>query len=322
MTAADITKVRELCTRYSNWGRWGPDDERGTLNHVGADEIVRAAALVRSGKVISMALPYDENGPQTGHLRRFNPIHVMFRDGSDVIAGTSIRDFYGGEDKHFRGTDDLIIMPLQSGTQWDALSHVVFENRIYNGYGADQVSSWGARRNDVCTGASGMVGRGILLDLPRATGRDWLQDGEVVGEEDLEAAAGRQGLQARRGDFVLVRTGAMTRARQQGSWGDYAGGPAPGLGLSAVDWIARHEIAAVATDTWGMEVRPNETADVLQPLHIILIAHMGLWVGEIFDLDALADECAGDGRYEFLFCGPPLPFTGAVGSPLNPIAIK
>jgi len=318
----DITSVRELCEKYSNWGRWGPDDERGTLNHVGQAEIVAAAGLVRSGKVISLALPFDDQGPQTGHLRRFNPIHVMLRDGSDVIANTTIRDFYGGVDKHFRGTDDLIIMPLQSGTQWDALSHVVFEDRIYNGYGADQVSSWGAHRNDVCTGSSGMVGRGILLDLPRATGRDWLEHGESVGQRELDAAAAKARVEVRRGDFVLIRTGAIAQVHQQGRWGDYAGGPAPGLGLSAVEWIARHEVAAVATDTWGMEVRPNETADVLQPLHIILIAHMGLWVGEIFDLEAVAADCAGDGRYEFLFCGPPLPFTGAVGSPVNPLAIK
>jgi kynurenine formamidase len=114
----------------------------------------------------------------------------------------------------------------------------------------------------------------------------------------------------------------MAQVRARGERGDYAGGPAPGLGLASIDWIAEHEIAAVATDTWGMEVQPNETADVGMPLHIVLIVHLGLWVGEIWDLEALAEDCAGDGRYEFLFCGPPLPFTNAVGSPLNPMAVK
>ncbi len=107
-----------------------------------------------------------------------------------------------------------------------------------------------------------------------------------------------------------------------GDWGGYAGGAAAGLGLASIDWVAGREIAAVATDTWGMEVLPNETPDVFQPLHIVFIVHMGLWVGEIFDLEALADDCAEDGVYEFLFSGPPLPFTHAVGSPLNPMAIK
>jgi kynurenine formamidase len=119
-----------------------------------------------------------------------------------------------------------------------------------------------------------------------------------------------------------VRTGAIAQARARGSWGQYAGGPAPGLALSSVDWLAEREVAAVATDTWGMEVRPNETADVFQPLHIVCIVYMGLWIGEIFDLDPLAADCAADGVYEFMFCGPPLPFTRAVGSPLNPMAIK
>ncbi|MGA7271748.1 MAG: cyclase family protein, partial [Acidimicrobiia bacterium] len=106
------------------------------------------------------------------------------------------------------------------------------------------------------------------------------------------------------------------------SWGDYAGGPAPGMGLESVDWVGSRDIAALAADTWGLEVRPNETPDVFQPLHIVFIVHMGLWLGEIFDLDPLADDCSADGVYEFMFCGPPLPFTRAVGSPLNPMAIK
>ena len=105
-------------------------------------------------------------------------------------------------------------------------------------------------------------------------------------------------------------------------WGAYAGGPAPGLALDAAPWIHERDLAAVASDTWGLEVLPNETPDVFQPMHIILIVHMGLLVGEIFDLEALAEDCAADGRYEFLFAAPPLPITGGVGSPVNPLAIK
>ena len=125
-----------------------------------------------------------------------------------------------------------------------------------------------------------------------------------------------------RGDIVLIRTGQMAQCRAAGGWGAYAGGAAPGPRPRRAPWIFDRELAAVATDTWGLEVLPNETADVFQPLHIILIVHMGLLVGEIFDLEALADDCATDGRYEFLFTGAPLPITGGVGSPVNPLAIK
>jgi kynurenine formamidase len=322
MTEPNIDTVRDFIARHSNWGRWGDDDERGTLNHVTPDAIVRAAGLVRHGRSISLALPFDEHGPQTGGFNRFNPIHLMTRDGADVAAGTAVRDFYGGNDRYFRGTDDLVILSLQSGTQWDSLAHVVFENNIYNGYGADQVSSKGALRNGVTNAVDGMVGRGVLLDMPRSMAVPWLEPGTAIGADDLDRAADREGVRLRKGDFVLVRTGSMARVRAQGGWGDYAGGPAPGLGLTSIDWVADHELAAVATDTWGMEVLPNETPDVLLPLHIVFIVHLGLWVGEIWDMEALAEDCADDGRYEFLFCGPPLPFTHAVGSPTNPMAIK
>lgn len=320
MAPPNVDTVRELTKRYSNWGRWGDDDQVGTLNHVTAEDVVRAAQCVRSGKVISLALPFDGDGPQTGGFGRFNPIHLMFRDGGDIISGTIVDDFYGGRDRHIRGTDDMIIMPLQSGTQWDSLSHIVFENRMYNGYDASMISSKGATRNDIAQARNRITGRGVLLDVARSKGVEALEPGYAILAEDLEKCAQQQGVEVGRADFVLVRTGQLGQRR--GRWGDFAGGPAPGLGLDAVPWIAEKEIAGLATDTWGMEVLPNETPDVFQPLHVILIVGMGLYVGEIFDLDALAADCAEDGQYDFLFCAPPLPFTRAVGSPVNPIAIK
>ena len=120
---------------------------------------------------------------------------------------------------------------------------------------------------------------------------------------------------------MLVRTGHLTRARRDG-WGDYAGGPAPGLSFTTADWLHRTEIAAIATDTWGVEVRPNEFDDAFQPLHQVAIPHIGLFLGEMWDLDALAADCATDGVYEFWLTAAPLPITGAVGSPVNPIAVK
>ena len=317
-----IDTVREIAQRCSNWGRWGPDDQLGTLNHIRPDDVAHAATLVRDGRVFSLAIPLDENGPQTGGFGRFNPIHLMIRDGNAAVTGTVVRDFYGGRDRWIRGTDDILILPLQSGTQWDALGHIVFENRIYNGYDATDVGSRGAIRNDIAVARDRVVGRGVLLDMARHAGRPWLDPGEAIHAADLDACARRQGVEVGRGDIVLIRTGQVAQCRDAGAWGTYAGGPAPGLALDTAAWIHERQVAAVAGDTWGLEVQPNETPDVFQPLHIILIVHAGLLVGEIFDLEALADDCASDGRYEFLMSATPLPITGAVGSPVNPLAIK
>ena len=317
-----IDTVRELSERCSNWGRWGPDDELGTLNHIRPDDVVAAARLVRDGRVLSLAIPVGDSGPQTGGFGRFNPIHLMIRDGNGAITGSTVRDFYGGNDRWIRGADDILILPLQSGTQWDALGHIIFENKIYNGYSASEVGSKGAMRNDIAVARDRVVGRGVLLDIPRARGVPWLEPGQPVHVEDLEAAEQAQGVTVGRGDIALIRTGQMAQCRDAGGWGAYAGGSAPGLALDTAPWIHERELAAVAGDTWGLEVLPNQTADVFQPLHIILIVHMGLLMGEIFDLEALADDCAADGRYEFLFSAVPLPITGGVGSPVNPVAIK
>ena len=317
-----IDTVRQLSERCSNWGRWGPEDQLGTLNHIQAQDIVAASGLVKKGRIFSLSIPVDENGPQTGGFGRFNPIHLMIRDGNAAVTGGTVRDFYGGRDRWIRGTDDLLILPLQSGTQWDALGHIVFENRIYNGYDATMVGSKGAIRNDIANARDRVVGRGVLLDVARSHGRRWLEPGDQIHAQDLEDCAQSEGVEVGRGDIVLVRTGQMAQCRDAGGWGTYAAGSAPGLALDTAPWIFDRELAAVATDTWGMEVLPNQTPDVFQPLHIILIVHTGLLVGEIFDLEALADDCAADGTYDFLLTAAPLPITGGVGSPVNPLAVK
>jgi kynurenine formamidase len=150
-----------------------------------------------------------------------------------------------------------VIMAPQCGTQWDALGHVVFEDRIYNGSSADQVSSKGAMKNAVTQACGSMVGRGVLLDVARANGLEWLEPGYAIGAEDLDRAAAMAGVEVGPGDHVFVRTGAMTQVRDRDDWGDYAGGDAAGLGLGSVEWIAQHQVGAMATDTWGFEVRQN-----------------------------------------------------------------
>jgi kynurenine formamidase len=278
--------------------------------------VIEAAKLVKTGKVICCGLPYDEHGPQKGDFGRINPVHMMLADGGDVVIGA--QDHIA----RLRYADDAVYMPLQCGTQWDALSHIFYDGRMYNGYDVSLVNSQGTSKNGVEVFKDRLVGRGILLDIPRHRGVDWLEPGDGISDAELAECASRQGIEVRRGDIVLVRTGAMARVRAEGSWGDYAAGDAPGLALSSAHWLYENEIAAVATDTWGCEVRPNETEEIYQPLHVVLIVTMGMPIGEIFDFEALATECANDGSYEFMFVAPPLAFTGAVGGPLNPVAIK
>ena len=313
----DAETVRVWGEHYSNWGRWGPDDERGALNFITPGRILAACALPRSGKVISCALPFDQHGPQSGFAGRHNPIHTMIADGGDALAGA--QDFLPGG---FRYADDAVTMPLQCGTQWDALAHVFYDGLMYGGRDIKLVTSSGAKANSIDKIKDGIVGRGVLLDIPRYRGCDWLENGTPILPDELDACAEAHGIAIESGDIVLVRTGMMTRCLQERSWEGYCGGPAPGLSIHCARWLYEREVAAACTDTWGLEVLPNETPDCFQPLHMISLRNTGVLFGEIFHLDALADDCQEDGNYAFLFTAPPLPITGAVGSPINPLAIK
>ena len=309
--------VREMAKRFSNWGRWGKDDELGTVNFITPEKVRSASTLVRTGKIFGLAIAFDKDGPQTGFAGRVNPIHYMMQDGGDVASGA--QDWI----PTLRYTDDAVIMPLQCATQWDALAHIFFDGKMYNDRPPSLVDSSGARKNSIVPLRDKLATRGVLLDVPRLKGKDWLEPGEAIYPEDLDRAAVAERVAIERGDIVLIRTGQMAMCRARKSWGAYAGtGDAPGLSLACAEWIYHKEIAGFATDTWGTEVLPNETTDVLQPLHCVSLVHTGILIGEIFDLDALAADCASDGVYEFFFVAPPLPITGAVGSPINPQAIK
>ncbi|MEO8837682.1 MAG: cyclase family protein [Herbaspirillum sp.] len=312
----DLTHLRATAEKCKNWGRWGTDDEIGTLNFVTPEMIVKAGELIRRGRVFSLGLNFDRNGPQKGLWgNRFNPIHTMLATGTDAVAGTQDK---GG----LRYADDTVNMPLQCGTQWDALGHIFYDDKMWNGYDAKLVDSNGAQKNGIEKTKARMVGRGILLDVARHCGVDFLEDGIAITNADLDATAQAQGVEVRRGDFVIVRTGQMEQRLASGEWGGYAGGDAPGLAFETAEWVHKKEIAAICTDTWGCEVRPNETDQASQPWHWVVIPMIGISMGEIFYLKELADDCAQDRVYEFFFTAPPLPITGAVGSPINPMAIK
>src|SRR5262249_12246581 len=150
-------------------------------------------------------------------------------------------------------------MPLQCGTQWDALGHIFLGDRMWNGYDAQLVDSKGAQKNGIEHTKDKMVGRGVLLDIARYKRVDWFEDGYGIGTDELQACAEAQHVEILRGDFVIVRTGHMERCLASGSWGGYAGGNAPGLRFETAEWIRSTDIAAICCDTWGCEVRPNES---------------------------------------------------------------
>ena len=318
-------EVARAARAYSNWGRWGDDDVLGTVNFI-TDDLRRAAAgLVRRGASFSLSQRFDMDGPQKGWRRRTNPVHTMLDTGTDAAAGNQ------GFPHGIGGADDVVAMPLQCSTQWDGIGHIFDHGKAWNGRDAARTVT---SNGDLITGiehlARPVCGRGVLLDVARVIGpalgtasgaRGELPDGFAITAEHLTATAAAHGVAVGRGDLVLVRTGRYARALREG-WGDYAGGASPGLSFTTAGWLRRTEIAAIATDTWGFEVRPNEFDHAFQPLHQVVIPHIGLYIGEMWDLEALAADCAADGRHEFWLTAAPIPVTGAVGAPVNPIAVK
>jgi kynurenine formamidase len=303
--------LTDLARRVSNWGRWGVDDERGTVNFITPEVVQRGARCVRRGAVFSLGLDFSADGPQFGQAGRVNPLHIM----------TSTSNQMTPDPAGLRYADDVIVMPLQCATQWDSLAHVHYGGQLFNGHSAATITSSGAGRNAIDKMAAGIISRGVLLDVARLRGVESLGPGEVVTPDDLEAAERAQGVRAERGDVLLVRTGYIRVFTVYGERVFYMK-QTPGLGLACVEWLHAREVAAVATDTNMVEVWPPEDPAVLFPLHALCIRDMGLTLGEMFDLEALASDCAADGVWEFLFTAPPLRVTGGVGSPLNPLAVK
>jgi kynurenine formamidase len=316
--ALDRAWLNAEAARLSNAGRWGEDDEVGAWNCVDEDKIARATAGVRRGAVFSLSLPFGQDGPNSGGPPgRPDPMHFMTMTGSDLVAGDGPVASPGF-------ADDWVVMNLSCSTQWDGFTHVFMDGLTYNNLPASQVTAnRGARRQSVAALRDRVVTRCVLLDIPRLEGVDWLPPGFAIGPAHLDAACELQGVEVERGDVVLVRTGALTAVRARGSWGEYAAnGPQAGLGARTGAWLAGRDVAAVATDTWAAEVLPYETHDTVAPLHQLLLSRCGISIGEMFDLDALAADNANDGIHTALFVAPPLPITGAVNSPINPLAIK
>jgi kynurenine formamidase len=305
-------ELRELAASVSNWGRWGDDDERGTLNLIDDAAVARGLAAARTGSTFPLAIRLDAGGPQMGNVPgRINPLRTMVAINQTFTGDTSDACF----------NDDTVSMGLQAATHWDALAHVSYDGFIYNGFPASSVT---ADRGCTRCGAGRIgpiVARAVLLDVARAKGVEVLDGGYGITEADLDAAVALAGIEPVAGDVVLVRTGKMQLFKARDREG-YTLKPTPGLTVGTIPWMRRHDVAAVATDTFTLEVVPGEDPAVLFPVHMIQLRDMGLLQGQNWDLEALAADCATDGVYESLLVANPEPFTGGAGAPTAPVAIK
>jgi kynurenine formamidase len=284
-----------------NWGRWGPDDQRGALNHIDPDAVRRAARLVTSGLVVSLAQPLSARTPFPPH--RAGVQHFMGRSGGDYAAGARRP---GG----FQFAEDTLLMPAHIGTHIDALCHAWYDDKLYNGFpGSGTRGSTGAARCGIDT-MGPIAGRGILLDVAAVKGAA-LPDGTPITADDLIAAAKHASTEPGKGDIVLIRTGWADKSPETISFNTE-----PGIEISAALWLAEREVAVVGADNYAVEVLPFAQGTVF-PVHQRLIRDYGIPLLEGLILTPLATT----GRHTFLFAASPLPVVGGTGSPISPMAI-
>src|SRR5207253_4494271 len=241
LAAVTDAQVEAAIRTLSNWGRWGPDDELGTVNFITPARRVEAASLIRRGEVFSLAIPLDEGGPQPPFERRLNPRHLMLATGTDLKAGVQ-----PGSDGGFGEADDMVVMALQAATQWDSLAHIFYGFKMYNDRDCTLVNAHGASKNSIAVLRERVVSRGVLVDLPRFRGVDWLPADHRITVAGLEGALDRQRVEVRSGDVLLIRTGNMRRIRASGSWTGFTYADEPGIGLDALPWIHEKQVAAAA----------------------------------------------------------------------------
>ena len=316
-------EYRALAAKVSNRGRWGDDDQRGTLNLVDAAATLRGVQAARKGLTFSLAVELRENGVQMGQpAGRFNP----------MLTPTSLNE----RDQHapgiWEGTDDLVTMSTCAGTHVDALSHVGYDNELYGGRDQrETVRARGGAKELGVEQVGPVVTRGLLVDVPRTRGIDEMEPGDPVTADDLHAAIAAAGLTVEPGDMVCVRTGDI-RHYHRGDRKRYAMGVewnTCGLGVSCVEWFRDRDIAGVFLDCYTYEVMPPEPVpgkdvnwDDLMVVHLLQLRDMGMLQGQNWDFEALAEDCAGDGVAEFMLVVAPEPIVGATSGPVHPVAVK
>jgi len=294
----------------SNWGRWGPDDELGTLNFISAETRRAALALATRGRSISLGwtidpLPY---GPDV----KIPPQRFMIRSGQGLLEGeappkqVSLQEWIG------------YIFHGRRVTHLDAHSHLQVDGRMYNDRPGSLVTSeGGASKSAITVAKDGIVARGLLIDAPRHRGRPALERGEIVHRDEVAAILEAGGAMPRAGDALLLRTGYGHDRIEDGPKWD---GKQAGWGANCLPYFREHDIAVIGSDTTN-EAHPSGYQGFRGPIHGIGIAAMGLWLIDNCNLEDLADACAALGTIEFALVLAPIPFAGATGSAINPLAL-
>jgi kynurenine formamidase len=303
LSAAEFTA---LFDSVSNWQRWGESDERGTLNLLTPEDVVAAAGLVRTGETVTLSLPLntrlDIDNPEPA-------LHRMTMLGDVDIGSGSLRFA-----KDFIGVD----YHNESHSHIDALCHVTLDGALYNGVPSESLTPEGATADAIEVLKDGLVGRGVLLDVPRLRGVAWLEPGEHTFLEDLEGCELEQNVTVGQGDIVLVRTGHARRRTELGPW-DMSNAKA-GMHPTCARLLAKRGVAALGSDG-NNDTAPSTTEGNTFPIHTLALNAMGLHLLDYLQLEDLAATCERHGRWEFLFMAAPLRIAGGTGSPLNPIAV-
>jgi len=302
-------RMRSVFEEVKNWGRWGAEDESGALNLITPDKRREAAAAVVSGETVSCAY---ELAVQPSVENPHPALHMMIQGGDDcVIPGVgleSVMDFVGVA---FHG---------MATSHIDALCHVFVDEQMYNGFAASEVKSTGAQRGSILCAKDGIVSRGVLLDVPRSKGLDWIEPQTAITIADLEAAEAEQGVRVTEGDILLVATGRDARREKHGPWDPISTGLA-GLHPETVAWLRERDVAVLGGD--GVhDVLPSSGIDQWpMPIHQCGLAAMGMHLLDNLRLDRLAEACARSERWAFQFTVAPLRVAKGTGSPVNPIAV-
>jgi len=305
---ADLSarEFQALFQEVSNWGRWADQGDRGALNFLTDERVAAAARLVRSGITVTLSRPLNTqeriDNPMPAHH------HMTMLPDVDIGSG-SVRfaKDYIGLDYHNDGHSHI-----------DAFSHVAYEGSLYAGQPDTMVTAEGARAGSIELLKDGLVGRGVLLDVPRVRGVGWLEPGEHVFPEDLEAAERNQGVSVGAGDILLVRTGHARRLDELEPW-DTQNAKA-GLHPTTATFLAERCVAALGSDG-NSDTAPSTTEGVAFPIHVLAINAMGIHLLDYLQFEDLVGRCEETGRWEFLVVVAPLRIAGGTGSPVNPIAI-
>jgi kynurenine formamidase len=295
-----------LFKSVATWGRWGERDERGALHYLTPERVAAAAGLVRDGRTVTLGLPLDTLA--AAHNPEPAVHHMTMLPDTDIGSGS------------LRFAKDYVGVDYHSDTHShiDALCHVALGGSLYNGRSSDEITSQGAEVETIEVLKDGLVGRGVLLDIPRLRGVPWLEPGQHVLREDLEAAERAQDVTVGESDIVLVRTGHVRRLAEHGSW-DTAAAKA-GLHPRAMPLLAERCVAALGSDG-NSDTAPSTTEGVAFPVHVLALNAMGVHLLDYLQLDDLGRACQTARRWEFLFAAGPLRIAGGTGSPVNPIAI-